>query len=91
MRFFFFFGLQHVALTSIHLSGILAIYFVLIFGVVCGSQMKQDAKGVDTKGIAEGKQIQFGQQDFEACMRKLDRAGVNTGYPYQRPELLSHQ
>ena len=54
-------------------------------------QMKQEAKGVDTKGIAEGKQMQFGQQDFEACMRKLDRAGLNTGYPYQRPELLSRQ
>ena len=53
--------------------------------------MKQEAKGVDTKDIADGKSLQFGQQDFEAYMRKLDRAGFNTGYPYQRPELLSGQ
>ena len=54
-------------------------------------KMNQGGKSVDTKEIAEGKQYQFGQQDFEACMRKLDRAGLNTGYPYQRPELLSCQ
>ena len=53
--------------------------------------MNQGGMSVDTKEIAEGKPIQFGQQDFEACMRKLDRAGLDTGYPYQRPELLSHQ
>ncbi|XP_037069250.1 alpha-adducin-like [Pollicipes pollicipes] len=52
-------------------------------------KMKEENKGVDTSRIREGKPTQFGQQDFEACMRKLDRAGYNTGYPYQCPELLT--
>jgi len=51
-------------------------------------KLKESGQSVDT--AQEGKKVQFGQQDFEACMRRLDRAGVNTGYPYQAPELLQH-
>ena len=79
---------SQVAMMSAGVEGLTKISDVAFENML---KMKREAKGVDTKSIAEGRRMQFGQPDFEACMRKLDRAGFNTGYPYQRPELLGRQ
>ncbi|XP_043232663.1 alpha-adducin-like [Amphibalanus amphitrite] len=79
---------SQVAMMAAGVDGLAQISSVAFENML---KMKEEAKGVDTKTISEGKALQFGQQDFEACMRKLDRAGLSTGYPYRRPELLDRQ
>lgn len=53
------------------------------------AQMKADRTHIDTEAARRHQPFDFGQQDFEAWMRRLDSEGLRTGYDYRRPELLT--
>ena len=65
-----------------------------VSSVVFENRLKMSAGGQvrGQRGYWKKKRMLFGQQEFEACVRNLNRVGMNSQCSESsRPELLSHQ